>query len=113
MTSAHSTKNTSIRTRKIRGEDNLLSSISIAEREEGPESIAGVIPCDGTDFEAPIWHSPRQKKDRIRRIQGRNLVEAAPAPVFARGVRGGSLTSAQRIPSAMTGGRRGNRRRHA
>src|ERR1700754_4043257 len=39
MTSAHSTKNTSIRTRKIRGEDSLLSSISISEREEGPEAM--------------------------------------------------------------------------
>ena len=45
MTSAHSTRNTSIRTRKIRGEDSLVSSISIAEREEGPEGIAGVIRC--------------------------------------------------------------------
>src|ERR1700688_294714 len=40
MTSAHSTKNTSIRTRKIRGEDSLVSSISIAERAEGPEGMA-------------------------------------------------------------------------
>src|SRR5258705_11362101 len=37
--SPHSTRNTSIRTRKIRGEDSLLSSISIAEREEGPAGI--------------------------------------------------------------------------
>ena len=33
VTSAHSIRNTTIRTRKIRGEDNLLNSISIAERE--------------------------------------------------------------------------------
>ena len=45
MSSAHSTRNTSIRTRKIRGEDSLFSSISIAEREEGPEGIDGVIRC--------------------------------------------------------------------
>src|SRR6476646_4844073 len=37
--SPHSTRNTSIRTRKIRGEDSLLSSISIAEREEEPAGI--------------------------------------------------------------------------
>src|SRR5512141_1094646 len=47
MTSTHSTRKTSIRTRKIRGEDSLLSSISIAEREEGPGGIAGVIRCEG------------------------------------------------------------------
>src|SRR5882762_157830 len=33
--SEHSTKNTSIRTRKIRGDDSLVSSISIAERVVG------------------------------------------------------------------------------
>src|ERR1700710_861325 len=33
--SAHSTKNTSIRTRNIRGDDSLVSSISIAERVLG------------------------------------------------------------------------------
>src|SRR5215204_1147162 len=50
MTSAHSTRNTSIRTRKIRGEDSLLSSISISEREEGPEGICGCI-----RYEKPSW----------------------------------------------------------
>jgi hypothetical protein len=35
-----------MRTRKIRGEDSFASSISIAEREEGPEGIAGVIRCE-------------------------------------------------------------------
>src|SRR5947209_2040091 len=34
MTSAQSTRNTSIRTRKIRGDDSLVRSISIAAREE-------------------------------------------------------------------------------
>src|SRR2546430_269333 len=43
MTRPHSTRNTSIRTRKIRGEDSLLSSISMSERAEGPEGIACVI----------------------------------------------------------------------
>src|SRR6516162_4214167 len=38
-TSAHSTRNTSMRTRKIRGEDNLFSAISMAERGEEPEGI--------------------------------------------------------------------------
>src|SRR3954454_10556873 len=46
MTRPHSTRNTSIRTRNIRGEDNLLSSISISEREEGPEGIEGCIRCE-------------------------------------------------------------------
>src|SRR6185312_16790183 len=50
VTSAHSTRNTSIRTRKIRGEDSLLSSISISEREEGPEGIGGCI-----RYEKPSW----------------------------------------------------------
>src|ERR1700687_5124205 len=44
--SAQSTRNTSIRTRKMRGEDSLLSSISIAEREGEPEGIADVIRCE-------------------------------------------------------------------
>src|SRR4029079_17565290 len=43
MTRLHSTRNTSIRTRKIRGDDSLLSSISMSERAEGPEGIACVI----------------------------------------------------------------------
>src|SRR3954469_11410676 len=37
--SAHSTRNTSIRTRKIRGDDSFVSSISIAER------VVGAIGC--------------------------------------------------------------------
>ena len=43
MTSAQSTRNTSIRTRKIRGDDSLVSSISIAARDEGFWDIAGGI----------------------------------------------------------------------
>src|SRR5260370_35178457 len=46
VTSPHSTRNTSIRTRKIRGADSLVSSISIAEREEEPEGIDDVIRCE-------------------------------------------------------------------
>src|ERR1044071_1414553 len=44
ITSAHSTRNTSIRTRKIRGDDSLVSSISIAARGEGFWAIAGHHP---------------------------------------------------------------------
>ena len=61
MTSAHSTRNTSIRTRKIRGEDNLVSSISIAEREEGPDGIAGVIRCE-EPFRARQYGTAGQRK---------------------------------------------------
>src|SRR5262249_29441537 len=39
MTRPHRTRKTSIRTRKIRGDDSLVSSISIAERDEGPGGI--------------------------------------------------------------------------
>src|SRR4051794_21394408 len=62
MTSAHSTRNTSIRTRKIRGEDSLLSSISISEREEGPEGICGCHPLRKSRAGEPIWHSGLEKK---------------------------------------------------
>ena len=61
MTSAHSTRNTSIRTRKIRGEDSLVSSISIAERVEGPEALL-CHPLRGTGLETSIWHSGAGKK---------------------------------------------------
>jgi hypothetical protein len=57
MTSAHSTRKTSIRTRKIRGEDSLGSSISIAERGAGLDGIADVIRCEepvsGTNMAQP------------------------------------------------------------
>src|SRR5215468_1056716 len=43
MTSAQSTRNTSIRTRKIRGDESLVSSTSIAARGEGFWGIAGGI----------------------------------------------------------------------
>jgi hypothetical protein len=46
MTSAHNTRKTSIRTRKIRGEDSFVSSISIAEREGEPAGITDVIRCE-------------------------------------------------------------------
>src|SRR5476649_2886423 len=79
MTSAHSTKNTSIRTRKIRGEDSLFSSISIAEREEGPAGIADVIRCwkpiSGTNMAQrarekswlpPVWAGKKELRRETR-----------------------------------------------
>src|ERR1700754_4514030 len=60
----HSTRNTSIRTRKIRGDDSLVSSISIAERVLGAigrESGLGRGP-----FRASIWHSDGGKTDSGR-----------------------------------------------
>src|ERR1700745_2640362 len=63
MTSAHSTRNTSIRTRKIRGEDNLLSSISIAERAAGLAGIAGISVAKSR-FRPPIVHSGGGEKHR-------------------------------------------------
>src|SRR5947209_7974624 len=63
MTREHNTRNTSIRTRKIRGEDSFVSSISMSERAEGPEGIAGVIRSKSR-FGGPIWHSAAEKKDQ-------------------------------------------------
>src|SRR4051794_18484308 len=90
MTSAHSTRNTSIRTRKIRGEDSLLSSISISEREEGPEGIASVI-----RYEKPRWRqygtAGRIKKLGVLRFRDRpkwnRILRRAPisAPVGTAG----------------------------
>src|SRR4030081_3118124 len=76
MTSAHSTRKTSIRTRKIRGEDSLLSSISIAEREEGTGGIAGVIRCEGPLTKLNMAQRGREKspfgdgKRELRRETG-------------------------------------------
>jgi hypothetical protein len=64
MTSAHNTRNTSIRTRKIRGEDNLLSSISISEREGEPEGIAGVIRCEKPRVDANMAQRAREKRSK-------------------------------------------------
>ena len=62
MTSAHNTRNTSIRTRKIRGDDNLVSSISISERAEGLVGIAGVIRCEKPRWEANMAQRGREKR---------------------------------------------------
>src|SRR5580704_2390071 len=72
ITNAQSTRNTSIRTRKIRGEDSLVSSMSMAEREE-PAGI--LISVAGNRSEATLWHSGGGKKVWFRapgRGRGRN-----------------------------------------
>src|SRR3954451_1694603 len=53
--SEHSTRNTSIRTRKIRGDDSLVSSISIAERVV--DAMGRLSPGWEGTFRASIWHS--------------------------------------------------------
>src|SRR6476619_8645097 len=67
VTSAHSTRNTSIRTRKIRGEDSLLSSISISEREEWPEGICKCHPLRkaalGTNMAQRAGERSRESRD--------------------------------------------------
>src|SRR5437868_4905550 len=77
MTSAHSTRNTTIRTRKIRGEDSLVSSISIAEREEGLEAIAAdhvagfervVVAGDAAEDTAGLAHDDLSRRD-VPRLQ--------------------------------------------
>src|ERR1700712_5391258 len=61
--SEHSTRKTSIRTRKIRGEDSLLSSISIAEREEGAVAIGLVATCrEGNIFGHNMAQRGREKR---------------------------------------------------
>src|SRR5436309_4127072 len=51
--SAHSTRNTSIRTRKIRGDDSFVSSISIAERVVG--AIGSYVRVGGRDGFGPQY----------------------------------------------------------
>src|SRR5258706_13295069 len=62
VTSPHSTRNTSIRKRKIRGEDSLVSSISIAEREEEPEGMDDVIRCEESIPGTNMAQRCREKK---------------------------------------------------
>src|ERR1700743_3593497 len=63
MIRAHSTRNTSIRTRKIRGGARFVNSNSTAERGEG--GITGVIRrCERRLFAPPIWHSEPEIKGR-------------------------------------------------
>src|SRR3954465_11364625 len=61
--SEHSTRNTSIRTRKIRGDDSLVSSISIAERVVGAiwqESGSGEGTVSGLNM------AQRRRDNRLR-----------------------------------------------
>src|SRR5205807_6659354 len=75
--SPHSTRNTSIRTRKIRGEDSLLSSISISEREEWPEGICGCHPLRkaalGNQYGTAGWRKKLGSRDF-----GQTMVEPLP-----------------------------------
>ena len=58
--SAHSTRNTSIRTRKMRGGASFVNSSSIVEREEGGISSD---PCHPLRlFKPPIWHSAPERE---------------------------------------------------
>src|SRR5258708_34378722 len=67
VTSPHSTRNTSIRNRKIRGEDSLVSSISIAEREGEPEGI------DDVRCEEPISGTNMAQRGREKRPLAKRL----------------------------------------
>src|SRR5271166_6143340 len=95
-TSAHSTRNTSMRTRKIRGEDNLFSSISMAERGEEPEGI--LISVTGNRFHASLWHSGGWKKAAIAHFHGATMVvrtetSQGPGGIEPRGPAWGVLAS--------------------
>src|ERR1700756_2326984 len=71
-TSAHSTRNTTIRTRKIRGDDSLVSSFSIAARGEGPEGIANDIRCGEPVFGLQYGTVAAGKKLALASIPPRN-----------------------------------------
>ena len=58
-----------MRTKKIRGEESLLNSISIAEREEGP-GIADVIRCGERLFAHQYGTAGPRKKIRYAPIRG-------------------------------------------
>src|SRR5579883_784504 len=73
-TSAHSTRNTSMRTRKILGEDSLLRSISMAERAEEPEGM--LISMTRNRFHAALWHSGGWKKAAMAHFHGARMVVA-------------------------------------
>src|SRR3954447_14680772 len=68
--SAHNTRNTSIRTRKIRGDDSLVSSISMAER--APVGIGQGSGFGKQPFRASIWHSDGGKTDIALVFSGHN-----------------------------------------
>src|SRR3954470_22046568 len=60
--SAHSTRNTSIRTRKIRGDDSLVSSISIVEREVGTVAMCASSAGGRSKSGGQYGTAERQKK---------------------------------------------------
>src|SRR6516164_4046303 len=66
---AHSTRNTNIRTRKIRGQESFVNSISIGVREEGPGAIAGVFRCEKPLFGWQQYGTARPRK-RLLKING-------------------------------------------
>src|SRR5258708_36070197 len=68
VTSPHSTRNTSIRNRKIRGEDSLVSSISIAERDGEPEGIDDVIRCEEPISGTNMAQRRREKRPVAKRL---------------------------------------------
>ena len=63
----------------MRGEDNLASSISIAEREEGPEGIADFIRCEEPFFEPHYGTaSLREKPVAVNRGQEKGNFRVKP-----------------------------------
>jgi hypothetical protein len=62
-----------MRTRKILGEDSLFSSISMAERGEGPEGI--LLSMTRNRFHAALWHSGGWKKAAMADFRGTTMVE--------------------------------------
>src|SRR5690242_14413646 len=65
-------RNTTIRTRKIRGVANLVSSISIAARGEGPEGIANDIRCGEPVVRLQYGTVAAGKKRQRHHFQSRN-----------------------------------------
>src|SRR4051812_26180880 len=72
--SAHNTRNTSIRTRKIRSEDSLVSSISMAER--APVGI-GKYPGSGSHRFGPQYGTATAGKQTLGPIVSLNAAETA------------------------------------
>src|SRR6266702_3874673 len=83
MTSAQSTRNTSIRTTKIPGEDNLVGSMSIAERAEGTGGIADDIRCWEPVF-SPQYGTAVAGKKRPSRAIPQSWVTGAVCLKFRR-----------------------------
>jgi hypothetical protein len=60
----HSTRKTSIRTRKTLGEDSFVYSMSMAERGEAPDGMAGIIHYEAC-LPPHYGTGPAQKKRRM------------------------------------------------